>query len=106
MIRVVLDTNILISALLSPQGPPAQVFLLTILDPNTQLCVSGHIFAEYEEVMRRPRLNRSNSEIAATLRAIRQNGFWVKPAEKVYACSDRTTICSWNARRRPQRITW
>jgi predicted nucleic acid-binding protein len=27
MIRVVLDTNILISALLSPLGPPAQVFL-------------------------------------------------------------------------------
>jgi predicted nucleic acid-binding protein len=61
---------------------------LTILDPNTQLCVSGNIFAEYEEVMRRPLLNRSNSEIAATLRAIRQNGFWVKTAEKVYACSD------------------
>jgi mono/diheme cytochrome c family protein len=30
MIRVVLDTNILISALLSSQGPPAQVFLMTI----------------------------------------------------------------------------
>jgi hypothetical protein len=29
MIRVVLDTNILISAVLSPQGPPAQVFLMT-----------------------------------------------------------------------------
>ena len=41
MIRVVLDTNILISALLSPQGPPAQVFLMTIIDPDTQLCVSG-----------------------------------------------------------------
>jgi predicted nucleic acid-binding protein len=34
MIRVVLDTNILISALLSPQGQPAQVFLMTILDPD------------------------------------------------------------------------
>ena len=88
MIRVVLDTNILISALLSPQGPPAQVFLLTILDPDTQLCVSGNIFAEYEDVIRRPRLNRSNSEIAATLRAIREKGLWIKPAEKVYACSD------------------
>ena len=43
MIRVVLDTNILISALLSPQGPPAQVFLMTIIDPDTQLCVSGDI---------------------------------------------------------------
>jgi predicted nucleic acid-binding protein len=28
MIRVVLDTNILISALLTPQGPPTQVFLI------------------------------------------------------------------------------
>jgi uncharacterized protein len=88
MIRVVLDTNILISALLSPQGPPARVFLFTILDPDTQLCVSGNVFTEYEEVMRRPRLNRSTSEIAATLRTIRENGFWVKPVEKVYACSD------------------
>ncbi|MGB8535886.1 MAG: putative toxin-antitoxin system toxin component, PIN family [Acidobacteriaceae bacterium] len=88
MIRVVLDTNILISALLSPQGPPAQVFLTTIIDPDTQLCVSGDIFAEYEEVIRCPRLNRSGSEIVATLRTIREKGFWVKPTEKVQVCSD------------------
>jgi putative PIN family toxin of toxin-antitoxin system len=75
MIRVVLDTNILISALLSPQGPPAQVFLMTIIDPDTQLCVSGDIFAEYEEVIRRPRFSRSDSEIVATLRTIRDKGF-------------------------------
>ena len=67
MIRVVLDTNILISALLSPQGPPSQVFLMTILEPDTQLCVSGDIYTEYEEVIRRPRFNRSDGEIEATL---------------------------------------
>jgi putative PIN family toxin of toxin-antitoxin system len=88
MIRVVLDTNILISALLSPQGPPAQVFLMTILEPDTQLCVSGDIFAEYEELIRRPRLNRSDNEIEGTLRTIREKGLWVKPTEKVQACSD------------------
>ena len=82
MIRMVLDTNILISAVLSPKGSPAQVFLITILDPNTQLCVSGDIYAEYEEVIRRPRLNRSDSEIQATLRNIREKGFWVKPTEE------------------------
>jgi putative PIN family toxin of toxin-antitoxin system len=75
MIRIVLDTNILIFALLSPQGPPAQVLLMTIIDPDTQLCVSGDIFAEYEEVIRRPRFNRSDSEIVATLRTIREKGF-------------------------------
>lgn len=88
MIRIVLDTNILISALLSPQGPPAQVFLMILLESDTQLCVSGDIYAEYEEVIHRPRFNRSDSEIEATLRAIREKGFWVKPTEKVHACSD------------------
>ena len=88
MIRVVLDTNILVSALLSPQGPPAQVFVIAILEPDIQLCVSGDIFAEYEEVIRRPRLHRSESEIAAALRSIRQIAFWVKPTESVHACSD------------------
>ena len=88
MIRVVLDTNILISALLSPQGPPAQVFLMTILQPDTQLCVSGNIYAEYEEVIRRPRLGRSAREIEETLRTVRERGFWVKPTEAVHACSD------------------
>ena len=30
MIRVVIDTNIIVSALLQSLGPPAQVFLLTV----------------------------------------------------------------------------
>jgi predicted nucleic acid-binding protein len=37
MIRIVLDTNVLISALLSSQGPPAQVLLMILLDSDTQL---------------------------------------------------------------------
>ena len=88
MIRVVLDTNILISALLTPQGVPAQIFLMVLLEPEAQLCVSGDIYAEYEEVIRRPRLHRSDSEIEATLRTIREKGLWVKPTEQVRACSD------------------
>jgi predicted nucleic acid-binding protein len=50
--------------------------------------VSGDIYAEYEEVIRRPRFNRSDCEINATLRTIRYKGFWVKPTGKVRACSD------------------
>jgi putative PIN family toxin of toxin-antitoxin system len=88
VIRVVLDTNILISALLSPQGPPAQIFLMTILEPDTQLCVSGEIFAEYEEVIYRPRFNRSDDDIKAALQTIRERGLWVKPTEKVHASPD------------------
>ncbi len=53
MIRVVLDTNIAVSALLQPLRPPAQVFVL-VLGGSVQLCVSGAIYAEYEEVISRP----------------------------------------------------
>jgi uncharacterized protein len=88
MIRVVLDTNILVSALLSPNGPPAQTFLAVLFEPEMQLCVSGEVFAEYEEVLRRPRLNRSDREIEASLRAIRERGFWVKLTDRIHVCTD------------------
>ncbi len=88
MIRVVLDTNILVSALLQKQGLPAQTLLLTIAVPTTQLCITGDIYAEYEEVIRRPRFKRSEDEIKNTLRAIREKALWVKPTERVRACSD------------------
>ncbi len=42
MIRVVLDTNIVVSALLQPLGPPAQV-LMPALSGSIQLCVSGSV---------------------------------------------------------------
>jgi putative PIN family toxin of toxin-antitoxin system len=88
MIRVVLDTNILISALLQPQSLPALTFLTALGGTKAQLCVSGEIYAEYEEVIRRPKFNRREMLIEQALRAIRQNGFWIKPSEKVRACSD------------------
>jgi putative PIN family toxin of toxin-antitoxin system len=53
-----------------------------------QLCVSGDIYAEYEEVIRRPQFNRSDSEIEGTLRTVRERGLWIRPTEKVRACSD------------------
>jgi putative PIN family toxin of toxin-antitoxin system len=87
-IRIVLDTNILISAVLTPQGAPAQVFLMALLHPDFQLCVSGAIYAEYEEVIRRPHLHRTESEIQSILFSIRERSIWIKPVERVRACSD------------------
>jgi len=87
MIRVVLDTNIIVSALLQPLGPPAQVFSLA-LGGEVQLCVSGAIFAEYEEVIRRPRLRRTEHTILSALEAIRRKAHWVRPLDPIRACSD------------------
>lgn len=48
----------------------------------------GRIYAEYEQVLRRPRLQRGEEIIAKTLQAIREKGFWVRATERVRACSD------------------
>ena len=87
MIRVVLDTNIIVSALLQPLGPPAQVFELC-LGGALQLCASGDIYAEYEEVISRPRFGRREETIAETLRAVREKGYWVRPTVATRACAD------------------
>ena|ERR1017187_7871981 len=87
MIRVVLDTNILVSALLQPLGPPARVFRLAT-SAVVQLCMSGDIFAEYEEVIRRPRFRRSDGVVEGALRTIREKAFWVRPTESTRKCAD------------------
>jgi len=46
------------------------------------------VYAEYEEVIRRPRLRIAEAVIASTLDTIRQKGFWVRPLETIRACSD------------------
>lgn len=87
MIRVVLDTNIIVSALLQPLGPPSQVFTLAI-GGSLQLCVSGKVYAEYEEVISRPRFQRPEDVIADSLQAIRDKSFWVRPEEAIRSCAD------------------
>ena len=53
-----------------------------------QICISGSIYAEYEEVISRPRFRRDESTIASTLRTIRDKSIWVRPTEIVQVRSD------------------
>jgi putative PIN family toxin of toxin-antitoxin system len=87
MIRAVFDTNVIVSALLQSLGPSSQL-LLRCFDGSIQLCVSGSVYAEYEEVLKRPRLARDPEIIAGTLQTIRETGFWVRPIKQVRICSD------------------
>ena len=88
MIRVVLDTNILISALLTPEGPPSLTLRMTLFRADLQLCVTGQIFNEYADVIRRPRFQRSDQEIQELLAAIRAEAFWLRSSVSVHACTD------------------
>ena len=87
MIPVVIDTNILVSALLQPEGLPAAV-LICALSGQVQLCVSDIVFAEYDDVIRRPQFKRPLEVIEGALQSIRALALWVKPRFTVVECSD------------------
>ena len=59
MTNVVLDTNVLISAILTPGGIPAEVTRLVSDDANMHLYYSMGIFSEYKRVLAYERLNFS-----------------------------------------------
>ena len=78
MNRVVMDTNVLISALLSPDGMPAKVLDL-ILNRELQLCYDSRILAEYELVMARPKFKFDPDAARALLNALARMGLSVIP---------------------------
>jgi len=53
-VRVVYDTNVLVSAALKPGSTPA-VLVALALAHRVRLCVSPSILAEYREVLHRPK---------------------------------------------------
>ena len=46
MKRVLLDTNVWISAFLNPYGPPGKIVTSGILDKHFEICLSGHLRLE------------------------------------------------------------
>ena len=87
MLRIVLDTNVLVSGLLQESGPSARIFRRA-LSGWPQMCITGPIYAEYEEVVRRPRLRIDPNVILEALHAIRLKSLWVRPVENLKACVD------------------
>ena len=52
--RIVLDTNVLVSGLLSPHGPPGRI-LDSVVSGAVGMLVDDRILREYAEVLTRPR---------------------------------------------------
>jgi len=71
--KVVLDTNVLVSALLNPFGPPARVFDL-LMTGNLQLAFDDRILAEYREVLARPRFGFDLDDVSELLEYLQAGG--------------------------------
>ncbi len=75
---IVLDTNVLVSALYSPQGPPAQLLHL-VAQGRLRLVHSPIILKEYQEVLARPRFAFDPKKVAQILSFIQLTGLTVSP---------------------------
>jgi putative PIN family toxin of toxin-antitoxin system len=85
--RVVLDTNVLASALMTPSGNPASVYKM-FLNSEVVLVYSEEIMLEYEDVLYRPRLKIPAEDADTILEAIRQYGELVAPSPSTVALAD------------------
>lgn len=73
MLKVVIDTNVLVSALLKDNSPPA--FILALLRKRKMsLCLSKAIFEEYRAVMNREKFQHIRSAAAPLLLSLKKKG--------------------------------
>ena len=71
--RIVLDTHVLVSGFLSPDGPPGAI-LRSILAGSISLCFDERILIEYREVLTRGRFALASERVDAVLEFIEANG--------------------------------
>lgn len=89
--RVVLDTNALVSAFLKPRSKPAKILRL-ILQGNLEIIISEPILSEYQEVLTRPKLRLNSFGVQATLSVIRLTGIRAPALAKTFELPDENDI--------------
>jgi putative PIN family toxin of toxin-antitoxin system len=90
MIKAVLDTNVLVSSLLSIHSNPAQVLLL-VTSRELQPIYSSDMLVEYWAVLRRPRFAFPGDQVDRLINGIIRHGTTVKvPAPSVVTMTDET----------------
>src|SRR5260221_1624912 len=79
--KVVLDTNIIVSGLLESQGNPARVLTLALAGA-VQVCHDQSILAEYAEVLARPRFKFDPKGVREVLNKIEADGLAVDASQE------------------------
>jgi uncharacterized protein len=96
--RVVLDTNVVVSALLKPQGLEDQVLRLSLAG-RLLLCTSPAVLEEYARVLPSPKFKLRPEEVAAILKQLEKASSLFHPAQtlkisdhesdnRFYECAD------------------
>ena len=86
-LRLVVDTNILVSAALKPLGLQRTAFLLAATRP-ARLYLSLPILSEYATVLSRPELKIPRSERLRLLQLVKNRGLLIAPRRHLEVTSD------------------
>jgi uncharacterized protein len=76
--RLVLDTNVVVSGVLSPHGPCAAL-LAAVLNGSADLVLDARIFDEYREVLARPKFDLSPGAVKSLLQGLQDLSEWILP---------------------------
>ena len=86
-LRVVMDTNVLVSALLNKDSKPGKI-LRMVLDSEVFLIINDLIVSEYDEVLSRGKLNIDAEDRERTIVLIRLLGIYFEPMKGTYRLQD------------------
>lgn len=87
MHKVVLDTNVLVSAMLSSNGTPSKILDL-FLDGELELYYSYDIFKEYHDVLLRPKFKIATDSVHGLLEVVKDSGILINPSKSNFQMRD------------------
>jgi putative PIN family toxin of toxin-antitoxin system len=85
--KVVLDTNVLVSGLLSPFSPCGEIVRM-VTSETLLLCLDARLLGEYSEVLRRPRFRFDSDLVSALLDHLSHAGVLVAASPLVESLPD------------------
>ena len=89
MRKVVLDTNVLVSALWSKQGNPNSI-VEKLFRNEIELCYTDEMIDEYDEVLRREKFGFSKNQVDSFMQELLKNGVSSDSTESTEPFSDET----------------
>ena len=72
--KVVIDTNVLVSGLLSPSGAPGEIVRMFV-SGNIEIVYDARIVDEYEEVLKRPKFGIEHAYVDDIIYFVEQFGY-------------------------------
>ncbi|RMG03019.1 MAG: putative toxin-antitoxin system toxin component, PIN family [Nitrospirae bacterium] len=76
--KVVIDTNVIVSAFLNPYGKPAKILRL-VIQGSLQIIADERILGEYESVLLRPRFNLPAEDVLNVMDTLRKISLYAPP---------------------------